>query len=201
VAKSLGLQDVTGADGDYVDRSTLLIDAADFAAHDITKPFDAGRTFDLVLCLEVAEHVPRGSSITLIENIVRHGPLVLFSAAVPGQGGEDHVNEQAYAYWRDLFALRGYRMFDFVRPRIADKFDVEPWYRYNLMLFAHDTVIARLPLEVTQTRLADDAPIQDVSPWLYRLRKTLLARLPGSVVSWLAVRKHQRMVRTLGRRI
>ena len=197
VAHSLGLQEIAGIDGDYVDRSLLLIDATHFTPHDISKPFDAGRTFDLVQCLEVAEHVPPASSGTLVNNIVRHGPLVLFSAAVPGQGGEDHINEQPYEYWRDLFAACGYRLFDFVRPRVADKPEVEPWYRYNLMLFAHDSLIPHLPAEVACTRVADDARIRDFSPSAYRMRKAILRWLPNTVVSWLAVWKHQRFLRAL----
>ena len=196
-ADKLGLKNIAGTDGDYVDRSMLLIDGAHFTPRDISKPFDAGRMFDLVQCLEVAEHVPTASSKTLVGNLVRHGKIVLFSAAVPGQGGEDHINEQHYEYWRDLFAANGYRLFDFVRPRIVDHPEVEPWYRYNLMLFAHDSVIANLPPEVTGTRVADGAPIVDVSPLMYRMRKALLGRLPNSMVSKLAVWKHQRVVQAL----
>ena len=196
VAKSMGLQQIAGVDGDYVDRSMLLVDPQYFTPHDISKPFDTGRTFDLVQCLEVAEHVPHAASKTLVANIVRHGPLVLFSAAVPGQGGEDHINEQPYTYWRDIFATHGYRLFDFVRSRVADKMEVEPWYRYNLMVFAHDSIVAGLPAELKKTRVADGAAIPDVSPLMYRLRKAVLGSLPGALVSKLAVWKHQQAVRT-----
>jgi SAM-dependent methyltransferase len=195
VAKSMGLEHVAGVDGDYVDRSMLLIDASHFSPRDISKPFDTGRTYDLVQCLEVAEHVPTAASATLVANIVRHGPLVLFSAAVPGQGGEDHINEQPYGYWRDLFAAHGYRLFDCVRSHVAGKLEVEPWYRYNLMVFAHDSIIASLPADIKKTRIADGAAIPDVSPAMYRLRKAVLASLPGALVSKLAVWKHRQAVR------
>lgn len=197
VADSLGIKEIAGVDGDYVDRSMLLVSPANFTPRDISKPFDAGRTFDLVQCLEVAEHVSPASSDTLVNNIVRHGQIVLFSAAVPGQGGEDHINERPYEYWRDLFAARGYRLFDFVRSRIVDNPDVEPWYRHNLMLFAHDSVIPNLSAEVASTRVADSAKIRDFSPLMYRLRKAVLVRLPNNVVSRLAVWKHKRVVRDL----
>lgn len=196
VAKSMGLAQLAGVDGDYVDRSMLLVDTQYFTPRDISKPFDIGRTFDLVQCLEVAEHVPNAASAALVANIVRHGPLVLFSAAVPGQGGEDHINEQPYAFWRDMFAGHRYRLFDYVRSRVADKPDVEPWYRYNLMLFAHDSIIDSLPAEVKNTRIADGAAIPDVSPLMYRLRKAVLGSLPGPLVSRLAVLKHQQAVRS-----
>jgi SAM-dependent methyltransferase len=196
-AKQGGLDDFHGVDGDYVDRSLLMVEATRFSPRDISKAFDLGRRFDLVQCLEVAEHVPGASSQTLVDNIVRHGNLVLFSAAVPGQGGEDHINEQSYGYWRDLFAARGYRLFDFIRPRIADNLDIEPWYRYNVLLFVHDSQVEQLPAEVKGSRIADDKEVPDYSPLSYRIRKGVLRHLPNVVVSKMAVWKHSRAVRAL----
>jgi SAM-dependent methyltransferase len=192
----LGIADVVGVDGDYVDRSVLMVDAKCFVPRDITQPFDFRKTYDLVQCLEVAEHVPAESGRTLVDNIVRHGSKVLFSAAVPGQGGKNHVNEQPYEFWRDRFLERGYRLFDFVRPAIRDEANVEPWYRYNLLFFAHDLAIGSLPDAVARCRVPDDSPIKDYSPPAYRLRKSILRLLPNQVVSWLAVLKHRLAVRT-----
>lgn len=197
VADAIGLQDIAGVDGNYVDRSLLLFDPVRFTPCDISKPFEMGRSFDLVQCLEVAEHVSAAFAPTLVRNLVQHGRLVMFSAAVPGQGGENHINEQPYAYWRDLFSLHGYRLFDFVRSSIAKNRDVEPWYRYNLLLFAHDSVIHKLPNEVAITRVPDHDSIRDYSPPVYRLRKAILRRLPNTFVTRLAIWKHQRSVRAL----
>jgi hypothetical protein len=188
---------VIGVDGDYVDRTLLLIDRQAFRAADITRPFDLGRQFDLVQCLEVAEHVQPQASDVVVDNIVRHGRCVLFSAAAPGQGGEDHINEQPYDYWRDLFAARSYRLFDFARPSIASNDTVEAWYRYNLLFFAHDSVIQQLPAAVRATQVPDGQRVRDYSPPSYRLRKLILRQLPAAVVSRLAVWKHQRAVRLL----
>ena len=197
---NLGISDHVGVDGDYVDRSMLLVDAAKFLPRDISVPFDLGRRFDLVQCLEVAEHVPRSASTTLVDNIVRHGRRVLFSAAVPGQGGEDHINEQPYEFWRDRFAERGYRLFDFVRPQIRDEDDIEPWYRYNVLFFCHDEAIAQLPPSVIGTRVADDMPVMDYSAAGYRLRKALMRALPPKAVSALAILKHKAMLQSLKRK-
>ena len=119
------------------------------------------------------------------------------SAAAPGQGGEDHINEQPYDYWRNLFAARQYRLFDFVRPRIAAVDAVEVWYRYNLLFFAHDSVIEQMPEAVRATQVPEDQRVRDYSPPGYRLRKIFLRQLPAAVVSRLAVWKHQRAVRVL----
>lgn len=196
----LGVADRRGVDGDYVDRSLLLMEAECFHPQDISQRFDLGRRFDIVQCLEVAEHVPPASSQTLVDNIVRHGNRVLFSAGVPGQGGEDHINEQPLEYWRDRFAERGYRLFDFVRPRIADNGAVEPWYRYNLMFFAHDSVVDSLPVDVQVTRVPEGHAVVDPSPLAYRLRKALLRQLPIPTVTALAKWKHRRAVRALAQR-
>ncbi len=183
--------DVTGVDGDYVDRSLLLVDRDRFLARDIAKPFDLERTFDLVQSLEVAEHVPLKDSDTLVDNLVRHGKHVLFSAAVPGQGGENHVNEQPYEFWRDRFAERGFELFDFIRPAIAGRTDVEPWYRYNTLFFVHRDTIAALPTAIARTQVTNQEPIRDVSPVCYRARRAALRRLPEPAVTALAKIKHQ----------
>jgi SAM-dependent methyltransferase len=198
--RSLGVTDYVGVDGDYVDRSLLMIEPDRFLPGDISRPFDLGRQFDLVQCLEVGEHIPTAASATLVDNITRHGRYILFSAAVPGQGGADHINEQRYEYWRDLFAARDYRLFDFVRPRVQREDAIEPWYRYNLLFFCREDAIGALPKEVAATRVADGAPVADFSPTVDRLRKAMMRSLPVGAVSALAVLKHRLVVRRLNRK-
>ncbi|HEX4006021.1 MAG TPA: glycosyltransferase 87 family protein [Acidobacteriaceae bacterium] len=191
VYRKLGIQDSMGVDGDYVDRTALLVPPEAFAAHDVAQPFDLGRRFSLVQCLEVGEHIDPAASRTLVANLVHHGDCVLFSAAIPGQGGENHVNEQPYAYWRGLFAEHGYAPFDFLRPLLRDAAGVEPWYRHNTLLYAAPSHIDRLPAGLSATRVADDRPIPDVSSFPYRVRTRILAPLPVSWLSRLAVLKHR----------
>lgn len=190
----LGVSDLLGIDGDYVERGLLLMDEGQFQAGDITQSIDLNRTYDLVECLEVAEHVPRSAGVRLVDNLTRHGPRILFSAAVPGQGGKGHINEQPLSYWRDLFAERGYRAFDFVRPRIAGNSDVEWWYRYNTLLYVREDSIESLPAKVRDCALADDRPIPDFSPLHIRVRRLILRLLPTSTVSMLASIKHRLLV-------
>jgi SAM-dependent methyltransferase len=196
----LGISDFCGVDGEYVSGSALLIDDAKFIPRDITKPFDFGRDFDLVECLEVAEHVPTEASRILVDNIARHGKRVLFSAAVPGQGGENHINEQPHEFWRDLFRERGYRLFDFVRPAVQESSEIESWYRYNVLFFAHDDIIGTLPSRVTAYRVPDHSAIRDFSPAWYRVQKTVMRMLPVRAVSGMAVLKHKLVTRRLRHR-
>ena len=109
----LGAKDVQGIDGPYVDQERLHIPKERFQGRDLARPVDLGRHFDLVQSLEVAEHLPQSAAEQFVDSLVRHGPLVLFSAATPGQGGENHINEQPWEYWREKFAARGYEVFDF----------------------------------------------------------------------------------------
>ena len=198
--KNNGATSVLGVDGDYVDVKNLAVPQADFKALDVSKPFDLGRQFDLVECLEVAEHVPTQTSATIIENLIRHAPLVYFSAATPGQGGEFHVNEQPLSFWRELFRGHDYHAFDFIRPRIAGNEVVASWYRYNSILYVRANHIASLPPSVARTRIADGDEIPEVAPISWRLRRAVLRHLPVDTVTQLAVLKHRLAVALFGQR-
>jgi hypothetical protein len=189
--RSNGVADIQGIDGHYVEPQTLLIPPDRFTPEDICLPFHVGRQFDLVQCLEVAEHVPPGASRALIDNLTAHGRHVLFSAAVPGQGGENHLNEHTYEFWRQLFHERGYVPFDFIRPLLQHRTDVAYWYRYNVILYVHESVVANLPQQVLKTRVPAGTAIADVSPLAFRLRKAILRVTPRAVVSRLAVLRHK----------
>jgi SAM-dependent methyltransferase len=189
-----GIDDLMGLDGPYVPRESLLIEDTRFREADLTREIDLGRRFDLAVSLEVGEHLPTAAAPVFVRNICRAAPLVAFSAAVPGQGGEHHINEQSYEFWRSLFGANRYRAFDFVRPRVDHAKAVEPWYRYNILLFVEEAAMAGLPDEVSRTRLADDAPVPDVSPLHYRVRKRILKTLPVDQVTRLAVAKHRAII-------
>lgn len=140
-----GVESVVGLDGDYVKLDKLRIDRKDFQAVDLRRPIRLDRRFDLAMCLEVAEHLPRRSARGLVESLVAAAPVVLFSAALPGQGGISHINEQWPFYWERLFAENGMRKYDVVRPMIWKNSSIELWYRQNIYLFcdsSHDSLDA-----------------------------------------------------------
>src|SRR5438105_14504250 len=189
--RAQGLPSYMGVDGDYIKPSSLLIPSAAFVSCDLAKPFDLEKRFDLVQCLEVAEHIPAHASRVLVANLVTHGDFVLFSAAIPGQGGENHVNEQPYDFWRMLFAEHGYSAYDFLRPLLRTEASVEVWYRQNTILYVADRSRSQLHPSVAETRVPDHEPIRDVSSVPYKLRTRILAHLPVKWVSRLAVLKHR----------
>jgi len=64
--------------------------------------------YDLAMCIEVAEHLPESRANELVKTLTSVAPTVLFSAAVPGQGGHGHINCQPKSYWVEKFALLNY---------------------------------------------------------------------------------------------
>lgn len=138
VAKDHGVSDVLGIDGDYVDKSQLKIDTAEFVEKDLEKPFDLGRKFDLAICLEVAEHLKESSAANFVASLTKHADVILFSAALPGQGGQRHINEQWPDYWSNLFSKSGFSMTDPIRGRIWNNEAVDWWYRQNIFLVIRD---------------------------------------------------------------
>jgi SAM-dependent methyltransferase len=136
VFQEYGVHDVLGIDGEYVDRRSLQILPVQFRAQDLesSRPL-ADRKFDLVVCLEVAEHLSAGTAAGFVRRLTALGDVVLFSAAIPGQGGTHHVNEQWPSYWEKLFAEAGFVVFDALRPLIWADEAVEPWYAQNILLF------------------------------------------------------------------
>jgi SAM-dependent methyltransferase len=135
VFREHGIEDVHGVDGDYVDRTRLAIPRERFRPHDLTQPLHLDRTFDLAVSLEVAEHLPAEAADQFVASLARLAPVVLFSAAVPYQGGEHHVNEQWPAYWAERFARYGFLPVDCLRRRTWARPDVEWWYAQNTFLY------------------------------------------------------------------
>jgi glycosyltransferase involved in cell wall biosynthesis len=156
--------DAIGVDGDYVPRDQLCVPADRFIDHDLTTPLDLGRRFDLVTCLEVAEHLPSDASETLIDSLCRHADVIVFSAAVPGQGGTGHVNERWPSFWAALFGTHGYRPYDLLRGRLWRDERCEWWYRQNVIVFATDAVAHKLGWPNMT------GPLDMVHPELFALR-------------------------------
>jgi SAM-dependent methyltransferase len=130
-----GVADVWGVDGDYVDRSQLRIPPDRFLARDLTKSLQLGRTFELAVCLEVAEHLPESRAGGLVADLTSMAPCVLFSAAVPGPTGTNHINSQYLPYWVNLFEAQGYEAIDPIRPRIWGNDSVEWFYQQDTVMF------------------------------------------------------------------
>ena len=125
--------DVLGVDGYHLQQERLQIRA--FVACDLSKSVPRLGTFDLVICVEVAEHLPSRSAERFVTDLVNLGPRIVFSAATPGQGGTLHMNEQPHDYWISLFAGHDYSADLEFRRCFAKCEDVASWYRKNIVVF------------------------------------------------------------------
>ncbi|MEY2925593.1 MAG: hypothetical protein RL367_70 [Pseudomonadota bacterium] len=194
-----GVADTVAVDGDYVTKDRLQIPADRFQPHDLTLPLDLARRFDLVQTLEVAEHLPGTLADQFVDSLIRHGDVILFSAAVPHQGGEHHVNEQPPSYWQNKFAARGYAAYDWVRPALAGQAQVKPWYRFNAILYANDSGAARLSDAVKATRVAGGQPLGIGGDISWAVRRTLVRLIPAGLVKPVAMVKATVEARLRGR--
>jgi SAM-dependent methyltransferase len=130
---------VCGVDGVWTDTKKLCIACHCFEIRDLTQPFTLNRRFDIALSLEVAEHLPDSAATSFVDTLMRHSDVVLFSAAIPHQGGLQHVNEQWQSYWARRFAQHGYQMFDPFRGLLWADDEVHDWYKQNLLLYVNRT--------------------------------------------------------------
>ena len=166
-SKELGFDTILGVDGDYVPRDMLMIDNHEFQSFDLSKPklFNlSGDRYDLALSLEVVEHIIESDASDFIKLLTSKSDMVLFSAAIPYQGGHGHVNENWVEYWADKFSEEGFLPIDIVRPEIWNNENVCWWYRQNIILFVNKNKISHLP-----PNMILNTPLSIVHPEQYLL--------------------------------
>lgn len=134
-------REIKGFDFGQGVKENLFISQDKYERMDLTSDWNKEREYDLALCLEVAEHIPENHSTKLIEILVSSAPLILFSAAIPGQGGVNHINEQYPSYWIKKFIDYDYSCFDIIRPKFWYNKHIEYWYRQNCLIFKKNNII------------------------------------------------------------
>lgn len=190
-SRVLGKRDILGIDGAYVDEDQLFIPKSVFRALDVGQRFELTRRFDLAMALEVGEHLLPKQSEQFVDNLVRLSDRVLFSAAPPGQGGQNHINERPYEYWKGQFETRGYRTFDYVRPHALRFPELDPWFRYNPLLYVRESACNDLPEKVLRSEIPRGAPVEDCAPMTWRVRRLILRAVPVPLVTMLSNAKHR----------
>lgn len=168
VFKELGIQDYLGIDGEYVDLKMLQIPQEKFLAFDLKQPLPIDKKFDLVVSLEVAEHLPFEVAEMFVNSLTRMGEVVLFSAAIPFQGGVGHINEQWPDYWVNIFQKQGYAVADCLRKKIWNNPKVEFWYAQNILVFAQQSCLEKYPLLAKEVRETTIDRLAIVHPTAYR---------------------------------
>ena len=131
-----GTQRIQGVDG--AEGRSRYLQPEEYAQVDLGTPFELAETFDLVICVEVIQHISAQSERTLISSIARHArERIVFSSAEARQPGAGHINYRPISHWLDLFASAGWYpcLFDSLALRSLSTF---PWFRGNLVVFTRD---------------------------------------------------------------
>lgn len=138
-----GIKNILGYDLSDHDQNTYLINKSFIktSTNILDKDFKISNEFDLALCLEVAEHIPKRYSKKLVECLTSHSSIIMFSAAIPGQKGVGHINEQPPSFWRNLFIEKNFMEIDFIRPQIWKNYYIAWWYRQNVTVFVSNNLI------------------------------------------------------------
>jgi SAM-dependent methyltransferase len=183
-ALELGIDDVLGVDGEWVKNAELAISSDRLVIHDLRTRFTVARRFDLALSLEVGEHLPASSAGVLVQSLCGLSDVVLFSAAIPGQGGRRHLNEQWPSYWAQLFAEQEFDCHDILRPQIWLNPHVAWYYAQNALIFARrgphpELGPPAIPLPLVHPSLwsAELERLNSPAKLLERLPKAILSRL------------------------
>lgn len=136
----LGIKDVYGVDGSWLDFNLLTIDKSKILIADLENPLNINKKYDLALCLEVAEHLSIDAAPILVKSLISISDMILFSAALPKQGGFNHINEQWIDYWINYFKIHNYHFYDIIRPVFWNDKEIFWWYRQNTFLVIKEGV-------------------------------------------------------------
>lgn len=152
--KEAGVEKILGIDGTWVDKNILhkYINHNEFIELDLEKPIKLNQTFNLVVCLEVVEHLSPHAADIIIQSLVSAGKIILFSAAIPNQGGQNHINEQWLTYWEEKFNAHNYILHDVLRPIFWNNPNIVTWYKQNIVLIAHKDMELNLQLPYNPIR-------------------------------------------------
>jgi hypothetical protein len=138
---------------------------------DLAKPFDLEKRYDAVICLEVAEHVPRQYEAILLDNLARHArEMIVLSWAVPGQLGDGHVNNRMNSYAIYRLWQRGFRLQPSATISLRAHSSL-PWFAHTLMVFS------RIRPSSAELKVATHIFLQDIS----RLNKSNSSFLGASI--------------------
>ena len=161
-----------------VNQETLLIPQNRFIGADLTSPPKIDRTFDLAICLEVAEHLPLIAGEALIDFLTSLSPVIAFSASIPHQDGTGHINEHWLEYWIEQFSSRGYVAIDCIRPLFWDDPSVQCEYLQNTIVYVNKAELTKYP-ELQKLHDSERGkPQSRVHPRLFLYKQSRITGMP-----------------------
>ncbi len=156
-----------------------------------SNPYIPERQFDLAFCTEVLEHLEEHAALLLLNSIAANCDLLVFSAAVPGQGGTGHINEHPQEYWDSQLQKRGFRPFDVIRPAIIE-LEVPSYYKNNLILYVQlQRFTGQKFLELQKMLLLTFGTPKDQRSKIERMAQAVIRLFPWQVITLISyLKKH-----------
>lgn len=196
-AEQLGSKKMVGYDGPWIDRSDLISSGIEFRQANLASSFEIDGWFDLAISVEVAEHLPEVKAFRFVTALCRVSDVVIFGAAVNGQGGVNHINEQPQSYWIELFKRNGFQVIDIFRSAVWDNDEVTFWYRQNTFLFAN---LKNLNFDIEKLQIPKDTPYDIVHPLLLEHKNKQIHKMTDKPTLSFCFKTIKRYLRTKIRR-
>ena len=125
--------EIMGLDGPYVREERLRISRQCFQTVNLEQKIKLDRKYDLAMSFEVAEHISEKNSDIFIESLTNAADRIVFSAAIPNQGGTNHINEQWQSYWIQKFSQKGYFVDVSLRNYLWNMEEIDFFRRQNIL--------------------------------------------------------------------
>lgn len=180
VLGEMGVSKVKGLDGPWVEQNLLEIPTENFESVNFEEIISLPERYDLAVTLEVAEHVSEESSNQFVVSLINASDFVLFSAAIPSQGGVGHINEQWPEYWAKKFHENGYVPLDFIRKKIWNDENIPFWYRQNILVFAKEERLPSLNLDAVDASADGGGIAALIHPDLYLSKIARMSSVRGT---------------------
>jgi len=171
--REFGINEILGIDGSWIDKNSLIIPHGSFMCADLKEPISLTQEYDLAISLEVAEHIPEECADIFVDSLTRAAPIIVFSAAIPLQGGERHINEKWQDYWAQKFKKHGYIAIDCIRKGIWKNRNVDFYYAQNTILYAKKDILKDNPRLNKEARACSQEMLSLVHPDLFLRRSGL----------------------------
>jgi hypothetical protein len=180
-----GVNHVLGLDGNYV-MGSLKIDKKNFLSCDLNTPPKIKTKFDLAVSLEVAEHLLESSSANFVEYLTHLSDLILFSAAIPYQTGDNHINLHWQSFWASLFEQRNFLPVTIFRSKIWNNPSIPFFYKQNMILYVNDEIIKNSPMLSVEYYNTKSSPLSVVHPEYYlELQNTIQElKIQNRITCW-----------------
>ena len=199
--KAQGVGYTLGIEGPWTDATEVGRQMDRLVIADLSSGFPtlSGARFDLAISIEVAEHLDRTREQDLVRFLTSHADVIVFSAAIPGQGGTHHVNERWQSHWANLFGGRGYHVVDEIRRFLWEDDRIDPCLRQNLLVYVHGGLLREVTERLRHV-LGDrfrTVPLDVVHPRLFEERMRVITTNPAAIESHLTLRLVSRCLHRL----